>query len=184
MHGRLMICEEYVSVTQGSPCQCDADSTICDVCQNDARMPVQLYSMWRGKSVWCKEANITMYVKTVCQRNARKARYNRVFQRNARKARCNCVWRLSIKMYGSLLCDDCISAWRMENYMIFCEDMSARCREDCTIIICEDYVSVMQRRQCNCKTQVSVMQGRLQDCSFYFCVPFAMLNCQVRYMNI
>ena len=142
MHGRLMICEEYVSVTQGSPCQCDADSTICDVCQNDARMPVQLYSMWRGKSVWCKEANITMYVKTVCQRNARKARYNRVFQRNARKARCNCVWRLSIKMYGSLLCEDCISAWRMENYMIFCEDMSARCREDCTIIICEDCMSV------------------------------------------
>ena len=27
--------------------------------------------------MWCKEANITMYVKTVCQRNARKARYNR-----------------------------------------------------------------------------------------------------------
>ena len=117
-------------------------STICDVCQNDARMPVQLYSMWRGKSVWCKEANITMYVKTVCQRNARKARYNRVCQRNARKARCNCVWRLSIKMYGSLLCEDCISAWRMENYMIFCEDMSARCREDCIIIICEDCMSV------------------------------------------
>ena len=101
---KTIICEDYVSVTQGRLSVWCKDSTICDDCQYGVKIPVQLYSMWREKSVWCKEANITMYVKTVCQCNARKAIYNCV-KTLRQDVWQSIMWRLYISMMHGKLYD-------------------------------------------------------------------------------